>query len=111
MNIGQLDRLLTVKNQTTSVVHGERVVSYSTAGTIWARQNFTSSSEGMVADKRTSINQIEYLVRYSEAVELAITETSLLENEEGLIIRVTNINEDSRYGRRMASLIKGEVVQ
>lgn len=110
MNIGQLDRLLTIQTLTqTQNASFEWVPSNTTIGTIWARQNFTTGSEAMTGEKRTVKSAVEYLVRYEDAVEIGIDETCIILNDDGVYINVINIDEDVRYGRRNISKIIGEV--
>lgn len=109
MNIGQLDRYLTVWHQTVSISNGEPVYGYEEAGNIWARINFTSGVEQIQGDKRTGVSNVDFLVRYGDAKALPISDTCLIQDEDGTYYTVLAQDEDTRYGRHNAVLIKAQV--
>jgi SPP1 family predicted phage head-tail adaptor len=65
MEIGQLDRRITLKSYTSSQNdYGEMIDTYDTGTTVWAAVRFGSGNERMVADKATVVGDVIFTIRF-----------------------------------------------
>lgn len=69
MNVGSLDRRITLQNYTaTQSDYGESVPSYSTLATVWANVVQKSGNESVLASKNTAQADCIFLIRYRTSV-------------------------------------------
>lgn len=78
MNIGRLDKLITIEQPTnvTSAMTGERTKSWATLAQVWATITYprsaTASKEGVEAGVTTATNDVEFTIRYRSDVSEAM---------------------------------------
>jgi len=65
MDIGFLDRRLELQSFTTSTnASGQEVKTYTTAVTVWARQEVSGGTSKFENDQDKSINQVAFIIRF-----------------------------------------------
>lgn len=72
MNIGKLDRLITIQQDTGSDSTGEHVPSWETYRQVWAGIKPKSGSERYEAEMLTATNQVIFVIRYDSGVTEAM---------------------------------------
>ena len=65
MNIGRLDRYITLQSVSTSVdAYGQPVESFSTLASVWAKIEYKSEVEKFENEKLRSVSSIDFTIRY-----------------------------------------------
>ena len=71
MQIGHLDRRVTLQNySTTRNVYGELIESYSDYRTVWAKVDFTGGSQSDEFDRITAISKVKFFIRNLDLADL-----------------------------------------
>jgi len=71
MQIGHLDRRVTLQNySTTRNVYGELIESYSTYREVWAKVDFTGGSQSDEFDRITAISKVKFFIRNLDLADL-----------------------------------------
>ena len=71
MQIGHLDRRVTLQNySTTRNVYGEVIESYSDYRTVWAKVDFTGGSQSDEFDRITAISKVKFFIRNLDLADL-----------------------------------------
>lgn len=69
MNIGQLDRRITIQTSTEARTDlGESIPTWSTLVTVWAAVRHGSGNERMIANKNTVIGDAIFTIRFRENI-------------------------------------------
>lgn len=69
MQIGDLDRRITIQQATTaSDVFGEQVETWSTYRKVWAKLSYESGNEFFEADQKTAVRTVKFTVRYDSSI-------------------------------------------
>lgn len=69
MEIGQLDRRITLMDYTTTRNdYGESVQSWTTTVTVWAATRHGSGNERMVAAKNTAVGDVIFTIRFRSGI-------------------------------------------
>lgn len=70
MNIGSLDRYVAIQSASESTnAYGERVGSFSTLASVWARIIDNPGNEKLEANQEQSINKVDFIIRYRSDVD------------------------------------------
>ena len=71
MQIGHLDRRVTLQNySTTRNGYGELIESYSDYRTVWAKVDFTGGSQSDEFDRITAISKVKFFIRNLDLANL-----------------------------------------
>lgn len=71
MQIGHLDRRITLQNYSTSVnSYGELIESYSTYREVWAKVDFDGGSQSDEFDRITAISKVKFFIRNLDLANL-----------------------------------------
>jgi len=65
MNIGKLDRYITLQSVSTSVdAYGQPVESFSTLANVWAKIEYKSEVEKFENEQLRAVSSIDFTIRY-----------------------------------------------
>ena len=65
MNIGRLDRYITIKTVSTSVdAYGQPIESFSTLANVWAKIEYKSEVEKFENEQLKAVSTIDFTIRY-----------------------------------------------
>ena len=65
MNIGKLDRYITLQSVSTSVdAYGQPVESFSTLASVWAKIEYKSEVEKFENEQLRAVSSIDFTIRY-----------------------------------------------
>ena len=71
MNIGRLDKRITIQNRVNTVdAWNHPAVSYNTLGTFWASVKFRSGSETQSAQQRVNVDRVFFSIRPNRNVSV-----------------------------------------
>jgi len=71
MQIGHLDRRITLQNYVTSAnSYGELIESYSTYREVWAKVDFNGGSQSDEFDRITAISKVKFFIRNLDLADL-----------------------------------------
>ena len=71
MQLGHLDRRVTLQNYVTSAYsYGELIESYSDYRTVWAKVDFTGGSQSDEFDRITAISKLKFFIRNLDLANL-----------------------------------------
>lgn len=69
MNIGKLDKRISIKTIGTTVDQWNTEVTDSTSVTnVWAQVIYKGGTEKQSADQRVSVDRVEFLIRYKQGI-------------------------------------------
>ena len=71
MNIGRLDKRITIQTRTVATdTWNHEVITWTTRATTWASVRFNSGRETQEADQRVAIDRVTFTVRHRTDIQL-----------------------------------------
>jgi len=69
MQIGDLDRRITIQQSTTTTNdYGEKVDGWATYRKVWAMLSFVRGDEQFEAEQKTAVRVVKFFVRYDSSI-------------------------------------------
>jgi SPP1 family predicted phage head-tail adaptor len=70
MQLGDLDRRIVIEQYTTTTdAYGQRVESWTTFATVWAKIMYEGGGEDFEAEQKTANRIVKFLIRYASVTE------------------------------------------
>lgn len=105
MNLGKLDRRLTLEQNTASQNDfGEAVPAWAELGQRWARVEYKQGSESFQADEQVAVQRIDFTIRYEKGLS-----SRLRVRYEGQVYDIDAVAEiGRRHGLKLTTFTRND---
>ncbi|MCC2547713.1 phage head closure protein [Hymenobacter sp. BT175] len=105
MNIGKLDRRITLEQNTaTQNAYGEQVPAWSEVGEVWARVDYGRGNEAVQAGEQVAIQRIDFTIRYKPGLSARLRITY-----EGQVYDIEAVQElGRRAGLKLSAFTRND---
>lgn len=96
MNIGQMDRQITLQQQVeTQAPNGEEVLTWQDVATVWAEKKYDQGAEVYQADQKTAVQKVKFRIRWRPAVTTLFRVLDLSDEQSYHVDAITELGRRS----------------